>query len=350
MQIHREILDWFDQHGRKHLPWQQDKTPYRVWVSEIMLQQTQVATVIAYFERFMQRFPTLESLALAKEDDVLHLWSGLGYYTRARNLHRAAIMVMETFQGEFPSDLESLQQLPGIGRSTAAAILAIAFQKRATILDGNVKRVLSRLYAIETWPDEKETLNTLWDLAEKLTPIQRVNDYTQAIMDIGATICVRGKPLCEDCPVKRKCAAKKLNIAATLPKPRPRKIPPARSVMLLVLQHEDAVLLEKRPARGIWGGLWSLPEVASNMHMSALKKYCRETFNLTATEIQHGETFRHTFTHFHLDILPVFIECKARADAPNGIWYNPRAARKIGLPAPVKKLLELLHVNTSDSL
>jgi len=204
MKIHRAVLKWFDQFGRKNLPWQQNKTPYRVWVSEIMLQQTQVTTVIPYYERFMSIFPTLKSLAEAKEDAVLHLWTGLGYYSRARNLHRTAKLIQENFHGIFPDTLDALQELPGIGRSTAAAILSIAFQKPATILDGNVKRVLSRLFAITEWPGEKETLEKLWKIAEKLTPNERVDDYTQAMMDIGATICIRGKPHCENCPLQKK--------------------------------------------------------------------------------------------------------------------------------------------------
>src|SRR5579872_382769 len=253
----KKILTWFDQHGRKTLPWQIDKTPYRVWVSEVMLQQTQVNTVIPYFERFMQRFPTIETLANATEDEILHLWTGLGYYSRARNLHRSAKKMAGKI---FPATLDDLQTLPGIGRSTAGAILAIAFQKKAAILDGNVKRVLTRFCGITEGLSEKFTLEKLWKTAESLTPEKRIADYTQAMMDLGATICIRGKPHCEICPLEKKCIAHKLGIEKNLPIAKLKKTLPVKQATFFILQHQQEFFLQKRPPVGIWGGLWSLPE------------------------------------------------------------------------------------------
>jgi A/G-specific adenine glycosylase len=341
------VLNWFDVHGRKTLPWQYNKTPYRIWVSEIMLQQTQVNTVIAYFDRFLQTFPTLTSLAAASEDAVLHLWTGLGYYSRARNLHRTAKIIVESYAGKFPADLEELQKLPGIGRSTAGAILAIAFEKQAAILDGNVKRVMTRLHGIMEWPGEKRVHDALWKIVEKYTPKQRVADYTQAMMDIGATLCVRGKPNCLACPFQKYCAAYTQGITATLPKKKPTLQIPTRQVTLLILQkNNDFVLLEKRPSPGIWGGLWSLPEIAGTLTAADIQKTCLERFAYTIKDIQLGEKFRHTFSHFHLEILPAFLTVTERRakimEADQQIWYNLQQPSKLGLPAPIKTLLTRL--------
>lgn len=340
----KQVLTWFDRHGRKTLPWQQDKTPYRVWVSEIMLQQTQVSTVIPYFERFMQRFPDLASLAAAEQDDVLHFWTGLGYYTRARNLHRSAKIIMNEHHGVFPQEIEALQTLPGIGQSTAGAIRAIAFQQHAPILDGNVKRVLTRLLGITTWPGEKKVHAQLWDVATQLTPHQRVADYTQAMMDIGATLCTRSKPQCETCPLKKNCIAFEKNIAASLPRKKPKKKIPVRDVTLVVLKNNDTVLLEKRANSGVWGGLWSLPEITGHALQRDVKTFCTTQFNMSVAQIQFGEIFRHTFSHFHLDILPVFVHIKKnvrkRLEADKQIWYNVSHPDAVGLPAPVKRLLD----------
>ena len=337
------ILAWFDQHGRKDLPWQQNKTPYRVWVSEIMLQQTQVSTVIPYFLRFMEQFPTIQSLANASEDDVLHLWTGLGYYSRARNLHRTAKIITELHHSEFPATQDELEELPGIGQSTAGAILAIAFGTHAAILDGNVKRVLTRFYGIREWPGNKKIHDQLWIYAEQLTPHKRVADYTQAMMDLGATLCIRGKPQCDKCPLSKNCIAFLEGIEKTLPRPKPRKKIPVRQSSLLILQHKNTVLLEKRPPTGIWGGLWSLPELAGTPTVAEIKNYCRQHFQCDITDIQNGESFRHTFSHFHLDISPVTIlikkaAAKIMADGQQ-IWYNLHDPANVGLPAPVKKLL-----------
>lgn len=342
----KKVLRWFDQHGRKNLPWQHNKTPYRVWVSEIMLQQTQVSTVIPYFERFMQRFPDVQSLAVASEDDVLHLWTGLGYYSRARNLHRAAKMIVADFGGELPSNLEELQTLSGIGRSTAAAIMSIAFKRQAAILDGNVKRVLTRLFGITTWPGEKKTQDALWEIAENFAPAKRADDYTQAIMDIGATVCVRGKPHCATCPLETICEARKLGIEKTLPHPKPKKNLPVKQATFLILQHAEHILLEKRAPNGIWGGLWSVPELAQFAEQDDIQKYCQRELRLQTQQIELGTLFRHTFSHFHLDILPVFIKLKQRPskimDSEQQIWYNLYASQTVGLPAPIKKLLRSL--------
>jgi A/G-specific adenine glycosylase len=337
------ILSWFDTHGRKTLPWQQNKNPYRVWLSEIMLQQTQVTTVIPYYERFMQRFPDVASLASATEDEVLHFWTGLGYYNRARHLHHTAKIIAQDFQGKFPSTLEELQQLPGIGRSTAGAILTIAFQQPAPILDGNVKRVLTRLHGITEWPGEKHVTESLWKLAEKYTPNERVADYTQAIMDMGATLCVRGTPQCQSCPLQRYCVAHLQGIAKTLPKTKSTAALPTRKTTMLVLHNKDKVLLEKRPPTGVWASLWSLPEISHATDELAIRQHCQQRFGCKASHIQVKNQFRHTFSHFHLDILPVFVTITSvrlkGMEANQLIWYNLQQPEKVGLPTPVKKLL-----------
>lgn len=337
------ILHWFDTHGRNHLPWQYNKTPYRVWVSEIMLQQTQVATVIPYFLRFMERFPTISTLADAHEDEVLHLWTGLGYYSRARNLHRTAKIISEQYQGKFPDHLETLKTLPGIGRSTAGAILAIAFEKHAAILDGNVKRVLTRFFGIKEWPGKKKVIDQLWMLSEKLTPEERIADYTQAMMDLGATLCVRGKPTCEICPLEKTCLAHAEGLEKKLPLSKPRKSLPIRQATLLIIKNKQSVLLEKRPPTGIWGGLWSLPEIMGQPSFTEIERFCLQRFQCAITLIQSGKTFRHTFSHFHLDITSVIviaknIKSKLMEDAQQ-IWYKLHEPIPVGLPAPIKLLL-----------
>lgn len=335
------ILKWFDKHGRKTLPWQENKTPYRVWVSEIMLQQTQVSTAIPYFQRFMTKFPNLAVLAKAKEDDVLHLWTGLGYYSRARNLHRAAQSIGD---GKFPDNLIDLQKLPGIGRSTAGAIMAIALEKKAAILDGNVKRVLTRLHGILEWPGEKKIIDRLWEIAEKYLPNHRIADYTQAMMDIGATLCVRGKPRCTECILQTYCIAYQENLTSVIPKKKPSRTLPVKQATFLILQKQDSILLEKRPPTGIWGGLWSLPEIPGISSEEDIKIACKQRFRYTANKINFGESFRHTFSHFHLDIFPVFISVNPVRgkimEAEQQIWYNLLQPNAIGLPAPVKNILE----------
>lgn len=342
----KKVLCWFDQHGRHDLPWQQNKTAYRVWVSEIMLQQTQVNTVIPFYQRFMQRFPNIQSLAQATEDEVLHHWTGLGYYSRARNLQRSAKKILEKYHNIFPAKQSQLESLPGIGRSTAGAILAIAFNKQSAILDGNVKRVLTRLFAITAWPGEKKVAEQLWKIAEKYTPSERVADYTQAMMDLGATICTRGKPHCEKCPLEKICHARQLGIEKTLPQTKPKKTLPIKSATLLILQKDQHILLQKRPPTGIWGGLWSLPEIQQTASAGDIAIMCAKQFGITASITHHGEIFRHTFSHFHLDILPMYLLVKKMQNKvmedTGQIWYNLQQPAAVGLPAPIKSLLSKL--------
>jgi len=339
------LLAWFDQYGRKNLPWQQNRNPYRVWVSEIMLQQTQVATVIPYYERFMARFPTVADLAQADEDSVLHLWTGLGYYARARNLHKTAKLVHEQYGGRFPDTIEELSALPGIGRSTAGAILALGAGKFATILDGNVKRVLTRLRCIEGWPDQPKVQQQLWTLAEQLTPRERCADYTQAIMDLGATLCSRTKPACGVCPLVDQCEAHRQQRTEEFPNRKPSKtLPVKRTYMLLFHDRSNRrVLLEKRPSQGIWGGLWSFPE---SENIEAFHHDLYGELLVDPRSAQQWNTLRHTFSHFHLDITPVQIPLEANdvaiAESERFHWYSLDEPSPLGLAAPVKKLLEKL--------
>lgn len=335
------LLAWHEHHGRHDLPWQIDPSPYRVWISEVMLQQTQVATVIPYFERFIGRFPTIDRLAAAEQDEVLALWSGLGYYARARNLHRAARVVMEAHGGRFPETLEAAMTLPGIGRSTAGAILALACGQRHPILDGNAKRVLCRYFGIEGWPGRSATERQLWSLAEEQTPDCQTARYTQAIMDLGATVCRRGKPDCGRCPLAYTCIARLHDRQSELPAPRPRRSRPTRQIaMLLLLDDEDRVLLLRRPPSGVWGGLWSLPEIPRGDDPVG---WCREVLACGARPRSDLAPVKHGFTHFELDILPRVLDLEAPPgrvmDADDWLWYNPRAPHQIGLPAVVDRLL-----------
>ncbi len=338
------LLEWFDQHGRKDLPWQHNKTPYRVWISEIMLQQTQVTSVIAYYLNFMSYFPSLEALANASDDEVLKHWSGLGYYARARNLHKAAKTIQFELAGIFPCTLDELCALPGIGRSTAGAILSISMSQRAPILDGNVKRVLCRHQAIETWSGERETEKKLWLLADKLTPNERVDDYTQAIMDLGATLCSRSKPQCDDCPVQQDCLALKKGLQRSLPASKPKKAIPTRQVWLLYIEDKaQRILSEKRPATGIWGGLHSLPEESFDIPFEELKMTTEERFQITSTNYERLTPFVHVFSHYKLQIHPVYIEARIpedRVSEPTSTkWLTKAELTQLGLPAPIKKFL-----------
>ena len=347
-----KLLSWFDDHGRKHLPWQQNQTPYRVWLSEIMLQQTQVATVIPYFERFTQRFPDVASLAVSEEDEVLHLWTGLGYYARARNLRKSAIQLVQDHNGEFPADLDQLQNLPGIGRSTAGAILALAFKLPATILDGNVKRVLTRCYGVDGWPGNAQVSNTLWEIAEQLSPEDRIADYTQAIMDLGATLCTRTKPDCAACPFSESCIAYRDDRIQGLPGKKPKKNMPVREIHMLVIANpENEILLQRRPSQGLWGGLWGFPECPEQEVQTMLQQLqIEENQILTMAELT---PFRHTFTHFHLDITPVQVELqKAQptvAETNQALWYHPEKTQDIGLTGPVTKIFKTRASATKDS-
>jgi A/G-specific adenine glycosylase len=336
------LLDWHARQGRHDLPWQRDRTPYRVWVSEIMLQQTQVATVIPYYQRFMERFPSVRALADAQLDDVLHLWAGLGYYARARNLHRAAVRVRDEFDGEFPASFAEIESLPGIGRSTAGAILALSRGERFPILDGNVKRVLSRYFGVKGNPSQ--VTERLWHLSDQCTPQLHIDTYTQAIMDLGATLCTRHKPLCAYCPLSAGCFALRTGRQHELPSPRPARARPTRKVFMVVAVRgaDGSVLLERRPDSGIWGGLWCLPEFET---ASAASSYIRQQLCEATGEPQALSCVEHAFTHFDLVITPMLTSCGGAAaimDAARTVWYNARLPARIGLPAPIKSLLEEL--------
>lgn len=337
------ILQWFAEHGRHDLPWQQDPTPYRVWVSEIMLQQTQVTTVIPYFLRFMDRFQSVEALAAAGQDQVLHLWTGLGYYARARNLHRAAQTIVNEHGGALPRSVEQLMTLSGIGQSTAGAIAALSMQVRAPILDGNVKRVLTRAFTVAGYPEQSAVKTQLWNLAETLTPTRQFREYTQAIMDLGAAVCTRTKPLCQSCPVQSMCQALAANNIDKFPGRKPKKKLPVKSVTMLILQNQQGeVLLQKRPATGIWGSLYSLPECES-----AEDRMRINNIEVVAKEGEALNMVRHSFSHYHLDIQPVRHAVHTASTIAEGgkwLWYPLDHSLEVGLAAPVKKLLSSLHV------
>lgn len=333
------VLTWFDRHGRKDLPWQQDINPYRVWVSEIMLQQTQVATVLGYYARFMAALPDVQALAKASEDEVLHLWTGLGYYSRARNLHKTAKIIVEQHGGIFPRGVVPLSELPGIGRSTAGAIASIAMQLRAPILDGNVKRVLARYLAQDGYPGEPKVAQQLWAAAERFTPHERVAHYTQAMMDLGATLCTRTRPSCLLCPLQAHCKAHWLGRETDFPVPKPRKTLPERHVVMpLLADAEGQILLYRRPSTGLWGGLWSLPELENMAALPALA--ARHALQLGKSSALAG--ISHSFSHFRLQIEPWLIHVETQAAhvaEADWLWYNLKQPPRLGLAAPVKTLL-----------
>ena len=338
------ILKWYDAYGRKNLPWQQNKTAYSVWLSEIMLQQTQVATVIPYFERFLAQFPTVIDLANAEQDEVLHLWTGLGYYARARNLHKTAKMVVDHYQGEFPLDIDALNALPGIGRSTAAAILSSVYKQPHAILDGNVKRTLARSFAVEGWPGQKKIENQLWQFAEQNTPPHDTDQYNQAMMDMGAMVCTRSKPKCSLCPVESLCIANNQGNPLDYPGKKPKKEKPVKQTWFVMLHHNGQVWLEQRPQSGIWGGLFCFPE-----HGNADIVISLDQRHIHSSDILSQQTliaFRHTFSHYHLDITPILLDLSKQPnvimEASKGLWYNLSQPEEVGLAAPVKQLLQSL--------
>ena len=337
------LLEWYDRSGRKHLPWQREINPYRVWVSEIMLQQTQVTTVIPYFERFMVSFPDVLALADAEEDDVLAHWSGLGYYARARNLHTAAKTIRDDHGGVFPDDFDAVVALPGIGRSTAGAILSIASGQRHAILDGNVKRVLARHAAVDGWPGSSAVAKALWTLAERRTPETRVNHYTQAIMDLGATLCTRSRPDCPACPVAADCVARVAGTVERYPGKKPKKDKPLKRTTMVLAVDAGAVYLERRPASGIWGGLWSLPEPGAD----SLGDWCESRFAVVPSDSTRWSTVRHSFSHYDLDIEPVVLRLSGAsrkvADGVSARWMPLDAAPPGGMAAPVKRLIDVLR-------
>ena len=338
MKFSTQLLKWWDQHGRKDLPWQHPRTAYRVWVSEIMLQQTQVKTVIPYFDRFIDRFPDIQSLAAASNDDVLAYWSGLGYYARARNLLKTAKICMAQHNADLPRTPAALNALPGIGESTANAIYSQAFDKPAVILDGNVKRVLTRYFAIEGWPGKSSIHKQLWDMAGQLLPVKRGADYTQAIMDLGATLCTRSNPLCDQCPVKRSCKALSTDTVDQFPTRRPsKKVRKMSFQMLILTDGKGNVMLERRPPAGIWGGLWSLP---ADDQGTAIK----QRWGLSDQTLKPFETLKHQLTHIEMTIQPLIghtemlasgVECSS-----DQRWFSPQEWPALGLPKPVRHLLE----------
>ncbi len=341
-----KLLKWFNQYGRKNLPWQQDKTPYRVWVSEIMLQQTQVATVIPYYEKFMQKFPNLLALANANQDEVLSHWSGLGYYARARNLHKSAQMVRDNYGGDFPINFSEVLELPGIGRSTAGAILSLALNQHHVILDGNVKRVLSRLHLVEGWSGQVSVMNALWGLAEQHTPKKRVADYNQAIMDLGASLCSRGKNAqCELCPLSKHCGAYNTNTVSIFPHSKPKKSIPVRKTLMLMIYHEEqGIYLEKRPPVGIWGGLWCFPQCDTELE---LDNWCKKNLSYDVHSKKKWPKMRHTFSHFHLDFTPILIKTgnpkNIVMEEKEAVWYKLGEESTRGYATPTIKLFDRLQ-------
>ncbi len=340
----RDLLIWFRQYGRNDLPWQTNPTAYRVWISEIMLQQTQVNSVIPYYQRFMQRFPDVFLLATAELDEVLYYWAGLGYYARARHLYQSAKQIIKQFNGILPAELDKLMALPGIGRSTAGAILALAYQQVFPILDGNVKRILCRYHAIDRWAGESAITQKLWNLAEQYTPTVDVAAYTQAIMDLGATVCTRAKPRCVCCPLQKNCLAYQQNKTTIYPIPKPRKVLPTKQTYFIMLQNvQGQVLLEKRQAQGIWGGLWSFPEYQTVIEV---EQWCKSALFSIDYKVEYWQTVVHTFTHFHLSIVPVhiFLQTEWQQNMVNStqLWYDTTQPIHCGLAAPVSRLLAQL--------
>ncbi|MBI3171705.1 MAG: A/G-specific adenine glycosylase, partial [Hydrocarboniphaga effusa] len=329
------LLRWFGRHGRHDLPWQHPRSAYRVWLAEIMLQQTQVATVIPYYRRFLKRFPSLRSLAAAEPDDVLALWSGLGYYARARNLHQAARIVMAEHGGRFPSEFDAVAALPGIGRSTAGAILAQALGQRHPILDGNARRVFARHAAIQGWPGEPRVARKFWRVAVERLPQARLADYTQALMDLGATVCTARKPACGACPVSRDCVARLHNRIHELPTAKPRRKRPQRQAHLLLIENsEGAILLERRPPAGIWGGLWCPPMLEKDWRNECLTRY-----GLRIKKSRRLPVIQHGFSHYDLDLQPLRVRAQAEcrvAEAPGLAWVTLPRTLNYGLPEPVR--------------
>lgn len=333
------LIAWQKVHGRHDLPWQNTTDPYAIWVSEIMLQQTQVSAVIGYYQKFMARFPDIATLAAATQDEVLQHWSGLGYYSRARNLHHAAVTIVDEHGGQFPQDFATIQTLSGIGRSTAAAIASFAFNQIQTILDGNVKRVLARHYAIAGWPSSPSVEKQLWALAESLLPPSEMVAYTQGLMDLGATLCTRSKPKCSSCPLNSSCAALAQNLVATLPTPKPKKSIPEKQVTMLIFMQGDEILLEKRPASGIWGGLWSFPETEATENLATI---AADKFGMQVETLPALATLSHAFTHFKLHIRPQPLQLTkacTQARAPGQVWLNIEDAIGAAIPTPVRKIL-----------
>ncbi len=340
-----QVLKWYAQHGRHSLPWKDPIAPYSVWISEIMLQQTQVSTVVPYFLRFIEQFPTVDKLALAPLDLVLHYWAGLGYYARAKNLHKAANDIVKKFQGAFPKTVEEWLLLPGVGRSTAGAIVSQSYNLRAPILDGNVKRVLCRFFGINGYPGEKAIENHLWSLADEYTPNHQAADFTQAMMDLGAICCTRSKPQCHQCPLQKKCYACHYQLQHTLPEKKAKKTLPNRRSHFLVIQTQCGhILLNQRPLKGIWSGLWAFPEFGD---VNQIKRFLKDTFELEKYDLETLQPIDHTFTHFHLKMMPRRLLLKKRLSfklPPSFDWINAAKLKQRGVPKPIQTLIRNLGV------
>ncbi|MCH9643581.1 MAG: A/G-specific adenine glycosylase [Gammaproteobacteria bacterium] len=339
-----KLIRWYRIHGRHDLPWQRNKTAYRVWISEIMLQQTQVTTVIPYYLKFMRRFPNLKSLANASQDDVLAHWSGLGYYARARNMHKAAQIIQQQHSGRFPTQIEDIVALPGIGRSTAGAVLSFSKELPATILDGNVKRVLCRVFAIDGWPGKTDTLKQLWELAEQLTPQKNTAEYNQAIMDLGATICTRNKPNCPACPIKSDCQSFQQGTQNQYPHSKPKKAYPTKEVSMVIIQDSRGhIFLQKRPPTGIWGGLWCLPEFTADKNIADV---CLNSYQFKINVVSHETTLiKHKFSHFQLDINVIYADLYGPVEnrvmeTDEQVWYKVGSPLPGGIAAPTSKILQ----------
>lgn len=343
-----QLVAWYRLHGRKTLPWQLDKTPYKTWLSEVMLQQTQVATVIPFFQRFMQHFPTVSALAAAEIDQVLHLWTGLGYYARARNLHRAAKHIVAEHNGIFPTNFADVLALPGVGRSTAGAVLSLSMGQHYPILDGNCKRVLARFAGIDGWPGEKAVEQTLWQLAESYTPAATVGEFNQAMMDLGASLCSRGSPRCVDCPLKQHCVAALTGEQSRYPGKKPKKSLPEKHSFWLLLRYQQQVYLVQRPPAGLWGGLYGFIEFSDH---DARQLYLASQ-GLTIAQQTALPAFRHTFSHFHLWIEPLLLDLTQLPTAVQehsaASWFTISPVPAVGLSAPAKQLLEQLAECAAD--
>ena len=332
----KKLLKWYEQYGRHDLPWQKNTTAYRVWISEIMLQQTQVTTVIGYYDRFMASFPAVKSLALATEDNVLSHWSGLGYYARARNIHKTAKIIHGDYKGKFPETVEEMSALPGIGKSTAGAIISFSLGKKAVILDGNVKRVLARYFAIDKPVNQKTVTDEMWGLAEKLTPEKKAANYNQAIMDLGATLCTRSKPRCTDCPFISDCKAHEEKKQNFYPVKIVKKTRPVKKTRMLIIQNQQGeILLEKRPSKGIWGGLWGFPESNEDLFQHENNVYKLKL-------IDKLPEITHQFTHFTLIISPIRFSVSKKIDSKDLFWYKLNTKLPGGVAAPVTKILKAL--------
>ncbi|PCJ17520.1 MAG: A/G-specific adenine glycosylase [Gammaproteobacteria bacterium] len=341
-----DVIDWQKKHGRKNLPWQKNRNAYRVWVSEIMLQQTQVATVIPYYQRFMAVFPSLTELANAPQDQVLQLWTGLGYYARARNMHKTAQLLVAEQQGQWPQDLQALIDLPGIGRSTAGAILSLGMNKKGVILDGNVKRVLARYHCVEGWPDSSKTNKLLWGHAETYTPNRGSKTFNQGMMDLGASLCSKKAPQCSLCPLQQRCEAFATHSQEQFPHTKPKvKLPQKTTSMLMIIRNKNQVLLQQRPPQGIWGGLWGFPE-CDVQDQASIEEHCVSQLGVKVDVLSTWRPIKHTFSHFQLTISPIELSYKRSrnqiSESSPSVWHHFNETPSFGVATPIKKILAKL--------